>query len=136
MITEAVATRQWKPRLHSGAQDIAHVGTLIDRDWVTVAETDGLPRGFLAREAGYVHALFVAGHSQGRGLGSALLREAMRHCPKLELWTFQRNTGAHRFYLRHGFAEVARTEGDNEEGLPDIRFLWRRPDAPPRGTRP
>lgn len=135
MITEAVAAHNWKPRLHSAAQDIAHMGTLIDRGWVTVAEQTGAVQGFLARDASDIHALFVAASAQNHGLGTTLLHDAMHRSADLELWTFQRNTGAQRFYLRHGFAEVARTEGDNEEGLPDIRYVWRRSGVPAQGSR-
>lgn len=127
MITEAGAARSWKPKLHSGAEDIAHAGLLIDRGWVTVADFGGDTGGFIAREGGFVHALFVAARFQGRGLGAALLRDAQDQTARLDLWTFQRNLGAQRFYLRHGFVEVARTAGDNEEGLPDIHYRWQRP---------
>ncbi|BBU57803.1 N-acetyltransferase GCN5 [Mameliella alba] len=126
MITEAVEARAWKPRLHSAAQDISHAGTLIDRGWVTVAELGPEVAGFLARERHEIHALFVAGWAQGQRLGSALLDQAKARADRLELWTFQQNAGARRFYLRHGFAETGRTDGDNEEGLPDIHYLWRR----------
>ena len=42
----------------------------------------------------------------------------------LDLWAFRSNTGARRFYERHGFVAVAFTEGDNEEGEPDVRYHW------------
>ena len=127
MITEAVDARSWKPRLHSGAQDISHAGTLIDRGWVTVAELGSEVAGFISRDGHEIDALFVAGWAQGQGLGTALLNDAKARTDWLELWTFQQNAGAQRFYLRHGFEEVARTDGDNDEGLPDIRYHWRRP---------
>ena len=61
----------------------------------------------------------------GQGIGSRLLERAKAERPDgLDLWTFQANTGARRFYERHGFVEVARTDGDNEEGEPDIRLRW------------
>jgi hypothetical protein len=31
--------------------------------------------------------------------------------------------GAQCFYERHGFVETRRTEGDNEEGAPDILYV-------------
>ncbi len=44
----------------------------------------------------------------------------------LELWTFQVNARARRFYERHGFVEVDRTDGGhNEERQPDVRYAWR-----------
>ncbi|ASP23153.1 putative acetyltransferase [Antarctobacter heliothermus] len=131
MITEAVEAHAWKPRLHSAAQDIAHTGKMIDRGWVTVAELGSAVAAFIARDGNEVDALFVATWAQGQGLGTALLEDAKTHTDRLELWTFQENTGAQRFYLQQGFDEVARTDGDkNEEGLPDIRYLWQRPTAP------
>ncbi|WP_417210765.1 GNAT family N-acetyltransferase [Antarctobacter sp.] len=127
MITEAVEARSWKPRLHSAAQDISHAGTLIDRGWVTVVEHASRLAGFIARNGVDIDALFVASWAQGQGLGTALLNDAKTRADALELWTFQQNSGAQRFYLRHGFHEIARTDGDNDEGLPDIRYHWRRP---------
>ncbi|TNF17201.1 MAG: GNAT family N-acetyltransferase, partial [Rhodobacteraceae bacterium] len=58
MITEAAGSRPWKPRLHSGAEDIAHAGAMIENGWVTVAEASrtGALLGFLAREGAYIHA--------------------------------------------------------------------------------
>ncbi len=47
----------------------------------------------------------------------------------LDLWTFQSNIGAQRFYNRHGFLEVMRTDGaGNEERSPDIRYRWTSPN--------
>ena len=43
----------------------------------------------------------------------------------LTLWTFVANEGARRFYAREGFVEVGRTEGENEEGLPDVLLAWK-----------
>lgn len=61
----------------------------------------------------------------GRGTGKLLLDhiKQIAGCP-LELWTFVANTDARRFYKREGFVEVRRTEGDNEEGLPDVLLRW------------
>ena len=43
----------------------------------------------------------------------------------LELWTFQVNVGARRFYERHGFRAVELTDGSaNEEHEPDVRYVW------------
>ncbi len=135
MITSAVEAHAWKPLLHSGAEDIAHAGSMIERGWVTVAEDGaGEVLGFLAREGSYVHALFVAPGSQGCGIGRALLQDAQRATRRLELWTFVANTRAQRFYERAGFAVTKRGDGSaNEEGLPDLFYVW---EAPGIGTAP
>jgi GNAT superfamily N-acetyltransferase len=62
----------------------------------------------------------------GRGIGARLLDLAKVLRPdRLELWTFAANIGARRFYERHGFLAVDATDGDNEEGAPDVRYEWR-----------
>lgn len=132
MITHAVEAHAWKPKLHTGAEDIAHAGHLIDRGWVTVA-TDDRDRvlGFIARDDHLIHSLYVHREAQRLGVGKALLNDAKARTERLDLWTFEANKGAQRFYRREGFAEVQRTAGENEEGLPDIRFVWTAPaDAP------
>ena len=64
--------------------------------------------------------------AQGRGTGSTLLQKAMECAGGLlELWTFQRNHAARRFYERHGFTAVVFTDGaDNEEREPDVLYRW------------
>lgn len=127
MLTAAILSRPWKPRLYSGAQEIAFVARMIDRGWVTVA-ADGAdaPLGFAAREQDHIHALYVAPATQRVGVGSALLGDAQSTCARLTLWTFEANGGARRFYERAGFVAVDRTDGANEEGLPDILYHWER----------
>ncbi|APE45274.1 hypothetical protein BOO69_03665 [Sulfitobacter alexandrii] len=126
ILSEFVDTTPWIPRVHSRAQDLAHAGDMIEMGWVTLAEDGRDVIGFAARDAGDLHALYVARHARGRGVGSDLLQQAKAAVSRLTLWTFQANTAAQRFYRRHGFTEVLRTDGaTNDEGLPDIRFEWR-----------
>ena len=50
-----------------------------------------------------------------------------------QLWAFQQNTGARRFYERHGCALVRLTDGaDNEEKLPDALYVWPAKDGADR----
>lgn len=62
-----------------------------------------------------------------RAAGTLLLRRAMEeHGEGFQLWTFQANEGARRFYERHGFVAVEFTDGArNEEKTPDVRYEWR-----------
>ncbi|HEX5427878.1 MAG TPA: GNAT family N-acetyltransferase [Pedococcus sp.] len=70
--------------------------------------------------------LYVARDHTGRGLGGRLLALARERFPAgLQLYTFQDNHSALRFYERHGFVPVAWSEDDNEEGAPDVRLEWR-----------
>ena len=43
----------------------------------------------------------------------------------LQLWTFQVNEAARRFYERQGFVAAESTDGSgNEERSPDVRYTW------------
>lgn len=93
---------------------------------VWVAERDGAVVGFLAlQRPDWVEHLYLLRAATGHGIGRALLDIARRELGgPLQLWTFQSNIGARRFYERQGFIGVEQTDGDNEEGAPDIRYVW------------
>lgn len=117
----------WMPKLHKLAETIEYCETMIRRNWVSVVTVGQEVQGFLAKNNGYVHALFVSEKMRGLGLGHRLLRGAQMEEYALDLWTYQANTAAQRFYLREGFSETERSDGaGNDEKLPDIRFQWKR----------
>ena len=121
----------WMPTLHSGAETVAFCGDMIDRGWVMVAEDETGVLGFLSRDREEVHALYLDPSRTRQGIGATLIRDAMAVSDRLALWTFQANDGAQRFYLREGFLEQRRTDGaDNDEGLPDIRYVWTKETRP------
>jgi GNAT superfamily N-acetyltransferase len=82
--------------------------------------------GILVLDGPWVDQLSVEPTLTGRGVGAGLLRLAKRERPDgLRLWTFASNTGAQRFYERHGFVATRRTDGrDDEERAPDILYVW------------
>lgn len=75
---------------------------------------------------GWVDQLYVATPAQGQGIGRTLLDLAKeRSDGELQLWTFQVNDRARRFYERNGFVIAEMTDGSgNEERTPDIRYVW------------
>jgi len=90
-----------------------------------VVEVDRQIVALLVLEPGWIDQLYVDPRYFGRGLGSRLVDVAKTVYPGgLDLWTFTANTGARRFYERHGFMAIASTDGDNEEGAPDVRYHW------------
>ena len=99
---------------------------LLPNNEVWLAEDASGLVGLLALDGGWVDQLYVAPEATGRGIGTSLLELAKRERPDgLELWTFVSNDGAQRFYERHGFVEVERTDGSrNEERAPDVRYRW------------
>lgn len=93
--------------------------------WVAVAGNRVV--GLLVLEGSELEQLYLDPPWRGRGLGDGFVALAKRRRPEgLGLWTFQVNGPACRFYERHGFVAVERTEGlRNEEREPDVRYVWR-----------
>jgi ribosomal protein S18 acetylase RimI-like enzyme len=121
-----VDATDWMPRVHPVEEVERHFRqTVLAKRAVTVAERRGEVVGFVAVAEGHVDGLYLAAHARGQGLGSALLGAAKAASPGgLTLWTFVANQGARAFYARQGFEELRRTDGDNEESLPDILLAW------------
>jgi hypothetical protein len=59
----------------------------------------------------------------GQSVGSRLLVVVRPRRPAhVTVWTFQAVAGVRRFYERNGFVAEETTQGDNEEGAPDVRY--------------
>ncbi|MBC9878268.1 GNAT family N-acetyltransferase [Bradyrhizobium sp. INPA01-394B] len=83
--------------------------------------------GIIAFQAGWIEQLYVHPAAHGRGVGTELLNIAKAASDRLELWTFQRNAPARRFYEARGFTPAEQTDGArNEEKEPDLRYVWAR----------
>ena len=83
--------------------------------------------GIIAFRENWIDQLYVLPKAQGRGVGTELLQVARSSFDRLQLWTFQRNVQARRFYQARGFALVQETDGaGNEEREPDALYLWTR----------
>jgi putative acetyltransferase len=81
--------------------------------WVT--ETSGQAVGLMVLDDGWIDQLCVHPAWTGRRLGSGLVDLAKRERLRLDLWTFESNVGARRFYERHGSSRWDQPTG-NEEG--------------------
>ena len=76
-------------------------------------------------EPDWIEHLYVDATHTGRGLGAQLVDLAKAELGgQVQLWTFQSNAGARRFYERHGFVVVEMTDGNTEERQPDMRYLY------------
>ena len=70
--------------------------------WIA-AETTGVVIGLMVIDGDLVDQLYVDPGHTGADVGSELLAKAKFLRPQgLQLWTFQSNEGARRFYERHG----------------------------------
>jgi GNAT superfamily N-acetyltransferase len=118
----------WLAGLHTPEQDRWF---LRERVFATCgvwgAFDDASMIGMIAFRKDWIDQLYVLPQAQGRGVGTELLQVAQRALDRLQLWTFQRNDRARRFYQARGFALVRQTDGaTNEEKEPDALYLWTR----------
>ena len=97
-----------------------------EREVWLAEDGDGRPLAVLVLEDDWIDQLYVAPGRTGHGVGSRLVELAKSVRPRgLQLWTFESNTDAQRFYRRHGFVVAETTDGSgNEEKAPDLRFVW------------
>ena len=115
------------PMLHAAAEYRSFIADVILRDCeVIVAEDDSGIVSFLARQGEEVRLLYTRPDRIGRGAGTQLIEAAKQGgVDALELWCFQANTRARRFYEARGFRAIRFTDGAaNEEKTPDVRYRW------------
>jgi GNAT superfamily N-acetyltransferase len=114
------------PQLHTRDEHVSYFRLrLMPEHEVWVAEEGGEVVGYIGFREGWIQHLFIHPDAQGRGLGLALLAKAMASGRPMQLWTFQQNTRARRFYEARGFRAVEFTDGEgNEEKTPDVRYAW------------
>lgn len=120
------------PRLHTLEADAAFIcDVVMPSQAVLVTERLGKIDGFAAVDGDTVAHLYVLPDEAGRGIGSRLLAHLMTATAlgeRRRLRCFAANAGARRFYERHGFIAGDVTDGShNEEGLPDVLYVWRAP---------
>jgi GNAT superfamily N-acetyltransferase len=96
---------------------------------VTGAEDESGIVAFLARQGEEVRLLYTRTDRIGMGAGTQLIDAAKASgISALELWCFQANARARRFYEARGFHAIRFTNGaDNEERMPDVRYRWEIP---------
>ncbi|AKF07788.1 GNAT family N-acetyltransferase [Sandaracinus amylolyticus] len=93
--------------------------------WLATA-LDGRSLGLLVLDGAWIDQLYVDADHTRSGIGSQLVALAKSRRPRgLQLWTFESNVRAQRFYEQHGFVVAERTDGaGNEERAPDVRYVW------------
>ena len=104
---------------------------VVGRTDMWVAEVDGTVVGLMVLDhgrggAGWIEHLYLDPAWVGRRLGERFLEIAKeRLAAGIELWSFQVNEAARRFYERHGFVAEEFTDGTgNQERSPDVRYRW------------
>jgi GNAT superfamily N-acetyltransferase len=127
VFTASFASMSFVPKIHGSDEDCAFVRGLIADKEVWIALRDGSIVGLACWHDGWLEQLYVDPAHHSGGAGTMLLKRLMHeHAEGFQLWTFQANSGARRFYERHGCIAVEFTDGShNEERTPDVRYEWR-----------
>lgn len=109
---------------------VEHVLLATATVWVAVQQ--GRVVGYVALARDVLEQLYVLPEYRGRGIGARLLAVAQEAAgDRLSLYAFSWNTGARRFYKRHGFTAVTENDGAcNEEHEPDVWYEWCRAGLP------
>jgi GNAT superfamily N-acetyltransferase len=127
LFRRSFGTLTFLPTLHTPEEDRAYFGGIVADREVWVWEEGGSILGFAALEDDELTHIYVEPDAHGRGIGGALMERAKERRPGgFQLWVFQQNATARRFYERRGFVLVRETDGsDNEERTPDALYAWR-----------
>jgi GNAT superfamily N-acetyltransferase len=120
------ATMTYLPHLHTDEETRTFIHGVVGESETCVADRDGVIVGFAVIHDGWLHHLYVHPARFNTNTGGRLFEQVCKEHPEgFQLWAFQQNTGARRFYERHGCALVRLTNGaDNEEKLPDALYVW------------
>jgi ribosomal protein S18 acetylase RimI-like enzyme len=127
VMRSSMASHDWMPTLYTPDEDFGFVRDVMMREQdVIVAISGGGIVGFIATQGDWIGQLYVRPDRFGQGIGAALLDAGASDMPIVQLYCFQANFGARRFYERHGFIADTLSDGTrNEEGLPDILYVRR-----------
>ena len=101
----------------------------------TYVYDDGIVRGLIQIRDKEIVKLYVDHFFQGQGIGEKLIEFAIQAFDVQYLYALEKNTGALRFYARHGFTFQGSWE--YEEGTPErLLKLERGTVSPNPGTAP
>lgn len=135
LIDARAAFMPYAPSAHTDAEVRSWVAaSLVPSGDVILASANGETVGVMATkqacDCSWITQMVVDPAHVGRRIGASLLAHALLILRRpILLYTFQANTGARRFYARHGFRAIQFTDGRaNEERCPDV--LYELADAP------
>ena len=123
---KARAEMQYLPRLHTAEEDCGYFRGELRHRPSLIAVVGRKVVGFAIFGEGWLHHLYVDGEHRRCGIGRELLSAVKaQSAGEIQLWTFQANDDARRFYEREGFVAIEETDGrGNEEKVPDVRYIW------------
>jgi len=104
---------------------------LLFNEEVIVAEENSTIIGMMSltkhEGIGRIRQLYILPSAVGHGVGSAMIKMAKSTLGSpIQLYTFQENIGARRFYERHGFEAIEFNDSsENEENCPAVLYEWK-----------
>jgi GNAT superfamily N-acetyltransferase len=114
------------PLRNTAEENLRFAREMMRDNQTWVAEADGEVVGYVVFNDDWVRHVFVRPDRQGQGYGATLLAHAMADRRERQLWTYEGNARARRFYETRGWGLVERTDGQGtEENEPEVRYLWR-----------
>jgi ribosomal protein S18 acetylase RimI-like enzyme len=129
LIDARTAFMPYAPSAHTDEEVRSWVAASLVRSGdVILALASGATVGVMATKqecnCSWITQMTVDPAHVGRRIGSSLLAHALLILRRpILLYTFQANTGARRFYERHGFRAIQFTDGRaNEERCPDVLY--------------
>lgn len=91
------------------------VGGFLPQAPLTLAvDRHDRPLGFMLIDRGHMEALFVDPAASGRGIGAALVRDALAQHPGMTTDVNEQNTQAIGFYKKMGFTPTTRSPLDGQ----------------------
>lgn len=115
--------------IHDFADHLNFLKTvLIEENQVFLAIDEDADKsvGLLAVDGEHLNQLYIHTDYQGKGIGTRLLKLAKSLSNgKLQLYTFEVNKRAQKFYEKYDFKIIGRGS-ENEENLPDILYEWKK----------
>ncbi|WP_325894862.1 GNAT family N-acetyltransferase [Grimontia sp. NTOU-MAR1] len=106
--------------------------TASNRVYLALEKRSERVLGMIAFDQNFITQLYVDCDYQNQGIGSVLVDLAKETTSQnLQLYTFEMNAPARRFWKKHGFEEKQVGQHNNEEGLVDVLCEWQREDEYP-----
>ncbi|MDA9237652.1 GNAT family N-acetyltransferase [Planktomarina sp.] len=126
ILEDWAASNRIIPLVHNIEERADYGRWLLEHTSVTMIHNSSGVVGFLALEKHIIQGLYIKKDFQGFGFGQAAIKFAQKQFEELQLWVFQSNIGAQKFYQRLGFQIVEKSDGeDNDYRLPDIFYCWK-----------
>ena len=111
---------------HSWEEQMNYLKAIMKeyRGYLAIEKHSDKVVGMMAVGGSELDQLYIHVDYQGMGIGTQLLNLAKELSPgKLQLFTFEVNKKAQRFYEKHGFT-VIRRGMESHSGMADIRYEW------------